>query len=876
MKRSVGVDGVCVTRGGGVCVRGTTVVRAIKLGYRDDRSVAADEDADDEAFEVAAGDEHLIIPPTTDENAIKHGRELSLWAALALSAVMYSVPYGFVRWNLHTLAPLLWYELGGATLLGTLMAMPFVSAIGYPAAKYGLNMPILARSSFGIWGAEFADFGRAVLGFLLYAVQTLVGGEAVFGLFKSTSIAMSIESDVIVRGAAYAMFWVVQLALSLRTVPATRLIGSGQAVLAIAAGFVAWAVRQGIPQSTLSATLAAGMPSYVAAEFWKHAWLMVGVWVTLASVYPDYTARIKGSKTAPIGQFFWLPILSGIFAIIASAMAKAPPPIMFASLTVASLVTNSASNVVGPQEYLQEFKLPFSKTTITSKQAAIITTVAVGLFAPASLMWEQTVAAASWIIGVGSLLVSPVLGVILCDYWLMRGGKLSRKAMQTRDPNGPYWFFNGVNPRAMIAITVAAAPNFLSLLSGMSYLIQAGAFSGNGTFYTYVVNMEYASIIGAVIAFIVYLFIHLLERAPKQVAQAAISVGEVAQSVTTSVTAAVDGATRTTTTVTREMVAKRAPRRNRETLPNEVYHDIDKAERERRADEDRRRREAEEALERAIQVETELRRKENSRRRAEKERIDRMYEECEAIYEEEIITTRTVTEKQKNQLNAEFTESTNRLTSAKDRVVQMTKRIEDVQSSIETRRRKADKEIDDARRALEAARIKENELRAKFEAQTNGLNQAEARVLQEEERRRNESEANLRRLQDQAASQAAAEEQRRRAWDADHARIEDEEQRLRNQEDARRISANEALMRAVQDQRDRFEREEADRQSQEERRRDDAARRLRDQEDEERRRRDQENSRRLSAEQQINTLKEEIIRFDREVKMRRASCCAFL
>ena len=113
---------------------------------------------DDEGFVVERGDEDLIIPPTTDENAIEKGKELSLWAALATCAVMYSVPCGFVRWNLHTLAPLLWYELGGATFLGTLMAMPFVAAIGYPAAKYELNMPILAAGfEASNLGAEFTD-----------------------------------------------------------------------------------------------------------------------------------------------------------------------------------------------------------------------------------------------------------------------------------------------------------------------------------------------------------------------------------------------------------------------------------------------------------------------------------------------------------------------------------------------------------------------------------------------------------------------------------------------------------------------------------------------------------------------------------------------
>ena len=93
---------------------------------------------------------------------------------------------------------------------------------------------------------------RATLGFLLYAVQTLVGGEAVFGLFKVTSIAAGIESDVVVRAMSYAMFWVVQLAISLRSWATSAVVETsrlGQTVLALVAGFIAWTVRQGIPQT---------------------------------------------------------------------------------------------------------------------------------------------------------------------------------------------------------------------------------------------------------------------------------------------------------------------------------------------------------------------------------------------------------------------------------------------------------------------------------------------------------------------------------------------------------------------------------------------------------------------------------------------------
>ena len=864
------------TRRRGVGMReASTRANAVGLGYADQ---TGDDDKDDEGFIVAPGDEDLIIPPTTEENAIEKGKELSLWAALATCAVMYSVPYGFVRWNLHTLAPLLWYELGLATALGTLMAMPFISAIGYPAAKYELNMPILARSSFGIWGAEFTDACRATLGFLLYAVQTLVGGEAVFGLFKTTFIAASIESDVVVRAMSYAMFWVVQLAISLRTVPSSRLLASGQTVLALVAGFIAWTLRQGIPQTAIGSLISAGMPGALPNEFWKHAWLMVGVWVTLASVYPDYTAHIKGSRTAPIGQFFWLPLLSGLFAIVAAAMAQAPKPILFASIAIASLVTNSAANVVGPQEYMQEFSLPWAKTknylggTISSKQAALIITCAVGLFAPAQLMWQQVVAVASWIIGVGSLLVSPVLGVILCDFWLMRAGKLSRRAMQTRDTKGPYWFFKGVNPRAMIAIAVAAAPNLLSLISGVSYLIEAGAFSGSGAFYTYVVNMEYASIIGAAIAFIVYLFIHLLEMKPVRLGEVAASIGDAAGTVTTSVAYSFDGRTKKTIITTREKVNTRLARR-REELPDEEYHDeIDARERKLRKEEDRRRKEAEEALRKAVEDENNERRKENRRRRLEKERIDKLYDECEAIYSEEIITTKVITETQKGDLEDLMGGDDGAPVSVaklREEIERRRKEIDALRNSIQLRRAQGEQDINLAKNNFEKAKGLEADLRARFDTETRSLLEKEARLQDEENRRRAEAEARIQRMRDALAADRSAEEARRRAWDDEHARELEEERRLQETEDTRREQAREDIRRAVDDERARLEREEAGRQAAEERRRDDAARKLLQMEDDEAKRRDDEDKRRREAEAAINALREAIIKFERDIKDRR-------
>lgn len=116
------------------------------------------------------GDEDLIILLMMEENVIEKGKEFLLWVALATCAVMYSVSYGFVRWNLYMFVLLFWYEFGLVIVFGILMVMLFIFVIGYFVVKYELNMLILARSSFGIWGAEFIDVCCAMFGFLFYVV----------------------------------------------------------------------------------------------------------------------------------------------------------------------------------------------------------------------------------------------------------------------------------------------------------------------------------------------------------------------------------------------------------------------------------------------------------------------------------------------------------------------------------------------------------------------------------------------------------------------------------------------------------------------------------------------------------------------------------
>lgn len=66
-----------------------------------------------------------------------------------------------------------------ACLIGNLLVTLPTMSSGYLGSKYGLNFPVISRSSFGMKGAYVAMVIRAVVCVIWYGVQSSVGGNAV-------------------------------------------------------------------------------------------------------------------------------------------------------------------------------------------------------------------------------------------------------------------------------------------------------------------------------------------------------------------------------------------------------------------------------------------------------------------------------------------------------------------------------------------------------------------------------------------------------------------------------------------------------------------------------------------------------------------------
>jgi NCS1 family nucleobase:cation symporter-1 len=148
------------------------------------------------------------------------------------------------------------------------------------------------------------------------------------------------------------------------------------------------------------------------------------------------------------------------------------------ALTVATLSTNIAANVVSPAN---DFSNLWPRR-ISFKRGGLITGLIGILIMPWKLYTDLSQYIFTWLIGYSALL-GAVAGVMLADYYLLRRARLDAEALYLED--GEYAFGgSGFNWRALVAVAlgiVVNVPGFLAQASGGSIRV-ASIFE---SLYTY-------------------------------------------------------------------------------------------------------------------------------------------------------------------------------------------------------------------------------------------------------------------------------------------------------------------------------------------------------------------------------------------------------
>ena len=115
------------------------------------------------------------------------------------------------------------------------------------------------------------------------------------------------------------------------------------------------------------------------------------------------------------------------------------------ALLVSTLNVNIGANVVSPSNDFSNL----APRLISFRTGGLIT----GFLGLAMMPWKLMATFGSyifgWLVGYSGLL-GPVAGIMVADYFLIRGTRLDVASLYHR--GGPYEYVNGFNPRALVAL----------------------------------------------------------------------------------------------------------------------------------------------------------------------------------------------------------------------------------------------------------------------------------------------------------------------------------------------------------------------------------------------------------------------------------------
>lgn len=425
----------------------------------------------------------------------------ALWFSMSACIPTYMMSSGLIASGMNAMQAI------STILLGNIIVLVPILLNSHPGTKYGIPFPVFARCAYGTYGSNLPALMRALVACGWFGIQAWIGGQALFIMLKVLAPGFataggSYAGHLASEWLSFALFWMLNILVIYRGMNLLKKVESLAApfVLFMTFSLLLWAISQAHGLGDLMSNRSKFATAW---EFWKvfvpSLSAMIGFWATLSLNMPDFTRFGRSQKEQAIGQIVALPLAMAIFSTMGVMITSCavviypqvslselwdpvkligqfqnPFVIVLAMFTVAlaTLSVNVAANVVSPAN---DFANAFPRY-VSFKTGGLITGVLGILLQPWRLISDPTGYIFTWLQGYSGGL-GAIAGVLIADYWLVKGARLDLESLYLKD--GAYRYCGGWNWKAVLA-TVAGC---LVAWSGafwppMKFIADYGWFSG--------------------------------------------------------------------------------------------------------------------------------------------------------------------------------------------------------------------------------------------------------------------------------------------------------------------------------------------------------------------------------------------------------------
>ncbi|RVX68013.1 hypothetical protein B0A52_08424 [Exophiala mesophila] len=354
---------------------------------------------------------------------------------------------------------LAWWHAWLCVWIGYFIAAMFICLTGRIGAVYHISFPVVARSSFGIWGSLWPVFNRAAMaciwaiwpsfndipngiegsgtttrdfvGFFLFSLGSL---PAIwFPVHKIRHLFTAKAYFVPVAGLAF-FIWAVVRAKGIGPIVRQPAEASGSRL--------AWGWISGIMSSIANfATLIVNDPDFsrFAAKPRDALWSQLFT-IPIGFAVTSFIGIIVSSSSMVIyGTAIWNPLdlLSQFLLDNANSGERFGVFVIASAFVLAQLGTNIAANSVSAGTDLTALFPRF----LNIRRGGYICALVGFCMCPWNLLSSSN--NFTTYLSAYSVFLSSIAGVLICDYYFVRKGYLVLKDLYSARKDGPYYFFHG-------------------------------------------------------------------------------------------------------------------------------------------------------------------------------------------------------------------------------------------------------------------------------------------------------------------------------------------------------------------------------------------------------------------------------------------------
>ncbi len=418
---------------------------------------------------------HDLAPATPEQRHWGTYNYAALWVSMSVNILTYMLAASLIQGGMD------WKQAVFTVFLGNTIVLVPMLLNSHPGARYGVPFPVLARASFGVLGANVAAVLRALVACGWFGIQTWVGGEAISSLL--TILFPGWARVPHNTAICFFLFWLINLAVILKGIEYIRFLQGISAPVLLAVGLLllGWAY---MTAGGFGPMLAAPSKFASFSDFLKFLIpalnATVGFWATVSLNIPDFTRFARSQHQQAIGQALALPTTMTFYSLIGILVTSATVVIYGAAIwdpvqllsrfhspiavgislvaiLLATLNVNIGANVVSPAN---DFSNLWPRG-ISFRTGGILTCFVGIALMPWKLLANYKTFILDWLGGYAAFL-GPVAGIMICDYFVIRGKELQLEDLYLR--GGAYEYRAGFNWMALAALAAGAGTALVGLI----------------------------------------------------------------------------------------------------------------------------------------------------------------------------------------------------------------------------------------------------------------------------------------------------------------------------------------------------------------------------------------------------------------------------